>query len=72
MTQQSKAADELADAYDVLGVLSDDPMEMIESIYTRKAMFYHPDKGGNGEKFKRIAAAIEIIRKARGTKAATP
>jgi curved DNA-binding protein CbpA len=29
-------------------------------------MFYHPDKGGDGEKFKRLTQAYELVMKNRG------
>jgi len=56
----------LEDAYDVLGVSRDDPLELIKKIYTQKVNFYHPDKGGDPEKFKRLTRAYETITKARG------
>lgn len=58
----------LEDAYDVLGVSKDDPIELIKKVYTQKVNFYHPDKGGDENKFKRITRAYEAILKARGNK----
>lgn len=56
------------DAYGVLGVSPDDPIDLIEDVYRRKAQYYHPDKGGEPEKFKRIQAAIDTIRGVRNAK----
>ena len=58
---------DLLEAYDFLGVKVDDPIEMVDDIYKKKANFYHPDKqGGSAEKFKRLTAAYELIKKSRG------
>ena len=56
----------ILDAYDILGVSPDDPIDLIKSVYQRKSMFYHPDKGGDPEKFKRLTRAYELIMKNRG------
>ena len=56
----------ILDAYDILGVSPDDPVDLIKSVYQRKSMFYHPDKGGDPEKFKRLTRAYELIMKSRG------
>lgn len=58
----------LLDAYDILGVSPDDPIDLVESVYRKKSMFYHPDKGGDAEKFKRLNNAYETIMKSRGNK----
>jgi len=58
----------ILDAYDILGVSPDDPIDLIKSVYQRKSMFYHPDKGGEVNKFKRLQNAYELICKARGIK----
>lgn len=58
----------ILDAYDILGVSPDDPMDLIRSVYQRKSMFYHPDKGGDVSKFKRLQNAYELVCKARGVK----
>lgn len=57
--------EELLDAYDILGASPDDPIELIKDVYKRKANFYHPDRGGNPEKFKKLTAAYELICKSR-------
>ncbi|MDP2729146.1 MAG: DnaJ domain-containing protein [Dehalococcoidales bacterium] len=62
------AEETLEDAYDVLGVSRDDPTELIKKVYVQKVKFYHPDKGGDPEKFKRITKAYEAIMADRGGK----
>lgn len=62
----SEQEEDLEDAYDVLGVRPDDPVDLIKKVYQQKVQFYHPDKvGGDGEKFKRTQHAYEVIMKAR-------
>ena len=56
----------LLDAYDVVGVSPDDPIDMVKEIYTRKAQRYHPDHGGDVEKFTRLDEAYTLIIKSRG------
>ena len=56
----------LMDAYDILGVSPDDPVDLIKDVYRRKSMYYHPDKGGTDEKFKRLKSAYDLIMKGRG------
>jgi DnaJ-domain-containing protein 1 len=58
----------LLDAYDTLGAGPDDPIDLINDIYRKKSMFYHPDKGGDPEKFKRLNQAYETIKVSRGVK----
>jgi len=46
----------------VLGVKAGDPYEIIKSRYRSLAMQHHPDrKGGDGEKFKEVNKAYEIL-----------
>jgi len=66
-TERQKKED-LMDAYDILGVSPDDPVDLIKRVYNNKAQFYHPDKGGAPEKFKKLTAAYELILKTRGEK----
>ena len=65
-TGESARKEGLMDAYDILGVSPDDPIELITDVYRKKSMYYHPDKGGNEEKFKRLNKAYELISKSRG------
>ena len=58
----------LLDAYDILGVNPDDPLGMVGEIYRKKSTYYHPDKGGDPEKFKRLTAAYNLILESRGKK----
>lgn len=54
---------EKADPYTVLGVFPDDSTEVIKSIYKAKAKLYHPDKGGDKNKFITIDKAYKAILK---------
>lgn len=45
------------DPYTVLGVKRSDTLEEIKKAFHRLAHTHHPDKGGNAEKFKEVAAA---------------
>ncbi len=63
-----EAEETLEDAYDVLGVSKDDQTELIKKVYQQKVNFYHPDHGGDVNKFKRITQAYETIMKIRGEK----
>ncbi|MBA7669485.1 hypothetical protein ES703_77616 [subsurface metagenome] len=63
---EMKARDELMDAYGILGTSPDDPNDLIKDIYRRKVLFYHPDKGGDPSKFKRLQNAYEVICTSRG------
>ena len=65
-TGESARRETLLDAYDILGVSPDDPIELVKSVYTKKCQFYHPDKGGDPEKFKKLTNAYELIMKSRG------
>ena len=47
--------------YNILGVNSDASIEEIKSCYRKKALEFHPDKGGNADKFKQIAEAYKIL-----------
>jgi len=67
-TPEMKAHDELMDAYGILGTSPDDPDDLIKDIYRRKTMVYHPDKGGDPNKVKRLQNAYEGICTARGIK----
>jgi hypothetical protein len=60
--------EDLLDAYDTVGASPDDPMEDIDRIYKIKVQRHHPDHGGDAERFKRLTAAYELIKKSRGQK----
>lgn len=60
--------EELLDAYDFLGASPDDPIDLINDLYRKKSMYYHPDKGGDPERFKRLNQAYETIKSSRGVK----
>ena len=68
VTTPPQVGDDLADAYDILGVSSDDPVELVKAVYLKKAPFYHPDKQGDQEKFKRLQRAYELVCSRRGVK----
>lgn len=67
-TGESARRESLMDAYDILGVNPDDPVDLIKDVFRRKSMYYHPDRGGTDEKFKRLNQAFELIMKNRGEK----
>ncbi|MBA7566113.1 Chaperone protein DnaJ [subsurface metagenome] len=67
-TGEAGRREALMDAYDILGVSPDDPAELIKDVFRRKSMYYHPDKGGTNEKFKRLNKAYELICDSRGIK----
>jgi len=54
------------DPYSELGVKPDDPDELIREIYLKKSLFYHPDRGGDEEKMKKLNKAYDEIRRMRG------
>ena len=47
--------------YDILGVNKNANTKDIKKAYHKKAIKEHPDKGGDEEKFKKIARAYEIL-----------
>lgn len=59
----------LEEAYDILGVKPDDPVELVERVYRAKAQSFHPDtNSGDLEKMKRLNAARDMVIKAKGQK----
>jgi DnaJ-domain-containing protein 1 len=58
----------LIDAYDILGAAPDDPVDLVKDLYKKKAGYYHPDKGGDPDKFKRLQEAYDLIMASRGQK----
>lgn len=65
-SQETQRKETLLDAYDILGVAPDDSVEMCRDIYRKKSMHYHPDRGGDPEKFKWLKSAYELVMKSRG------
>jgi DnaJ-class molecular chaperone len=47
--------------YTVLGVKTDATRDEIKDVYKKLAVIYHPDKGGDENKFKQIAEAYKIL-----------
>lgn len=65
-TNERDRKEDLLDSYDILGASPDDPLELIKDIYRKKVLYYHPDKGGDPERFKRLQKAYEVIMESRG------
>ena len=51
------------DPYEVLGVRSDSPVEVIEGAYKALAKKHHPDAGGDAEAIKAVQEAWEAIKR---------
>ena len=49
------------DYYELLGVPKNASDQDLKSAFKKKAMQYHPDKGGDPEKFKQINEAYQIL-----------
>jgi DnaJ-domain-containing protein 1 len=60
---QLAAPAKVRDPYEVLGVRSDSPVEVIEGAYKALAKKHHPDAGGDAEAFKAVQAAWEAVKK---------
>ena len=65
---EGQAKTKLQDAYFILGATPGDPMELIKAVYQKKVNFYHPDHGGDKDKFIQLQQAYESICEARGVK----
>lgn len=50
------------DYYDVLGVSKTATADEIKRAFRKKAVEYHPDKGGDAEKFKEVNEAYETLK----------
>lgn len=67
---KAEEAENLEDAYDVLGVEPTDTIETIERVYRAKAQSYHPDTAtGDQPKMKRLNQAHDLILRSRQAKA---
>lgn len=51
----------MTDYYDILEIPRDANQEDIKKAYRKKAMQYHPDKGGDESIFKQVQEAYEIL-----------
>ncbi len=49
------------DYYKILGVSKNSTPDEIKKAYRKLAMQYHPDRGGNQEKFKEVNEAYQIL-----------
>jgi hypothetical protein len=62
-------AENLADAYDFLGVKPSDPFDLIEKVYKGRANYFAPDKPtGSEAMMKRLNNSFDLIKQARGEK----
>ena len=51
----------MSNFYDILGVGKDASQDEIKKAYRKKALEYHPDRGGDEVKFKEAAEAYETL-----------
>ncbi len=49
------------DYYEILGVSKSASQDEIKRAYRKLALMYHPDKGGDQEKFKKVNEAYQIL-----------
>ncbi len=61
IAQQLQAAFGTTNLYEIFGVPKDAPTEDIRRVYKKKALKYHPDKGGDAEVFKGLSVAHSIL-----------
>jgi hypothetical protein len=66
---KAQEAEDLEEAYDILGVKPTDSTDLVERVYKAKAQSFHPDAvGGDADKMKRLNAAHDLVMKQRGQK----
>jgi len=51
----------MSDYYTILGVAKNASAEDIKKAYRKLAHQYHPDKGGDSEKFKQVSEAYQVL-----------
>ena len=64
----------LTDCYQILGVKKDASQKEIKNAYRRLSLKYHPDKNKDdrdGEKFKQVLEAYQLLRREEKTKTKT-
>ena len=49
------------DYYELLGVPRNASDKDLKSAFKKKAMQFHPDKGGDPEKFKQVNEAYQVL-----------
>ncbi|MAV94227.1 MAG: hypothetical protein CMA31_00895 [Euryarchaeota archaeon] len=52
----------MANYYDILGVPRNASQKDLKDAFKKKAMQYHPDRGGNEEQFKEINEAYDVLK----------
>ena len=52
----------MADYYDILGVKRGASSDDLKKAYKKKAMKYHPDRGGDEKQFQKINEAYDTLK----------
>lgn len=47
--------------YEILGISYGASVDQIKAAFRRKVLIYHPDKGGDREKFEKVMAAYSLL-----------